>query len=92
MSPHCPAIFLQHSRSLDVIAAPGNTQAATGSAANTSARVETPTLSNSFNIASLPTIDIETQQPGKGFTFAPSRESHGRIRGNTHTNSQPCSD
>jgi len=50
MSPHCWAIFLQHSRSADVIAAPGNTQAATGNAANMRARVETPILINSFNI------------------------------------------
>jgi hypothetical protein len=65
MSPHCPAIFLQHSRSADVIAAPGNTQAATGSAANITARVETPTLINSFNITSLSTADSKTQQVGK---------------------------
>src|SRR5258708_28885803 len=55
MPPHCSAIFLQHSRSADVIPAPGNTQAATGSAANMSARAETPTLINSFNITSLST-------------------------------------
>jgi hypothetical protein len=66
MSPHCPAIFLQHSRSADVIAAPGNTQAATGSAASISAKAETPTLINSFNITSLSTADRRTQQAGKG--------------------------
>jgi len=67
MSPHCSAIFLQHSRSAEVIAAPGDTQAATGSAANISARAETPTLINHFNITSLSTIDSKTQQQaGKG--------------------------
>jgi len=75
MSPHCSAIFLQHSRSADVIAAPGNTQAATGSAANISARAETPSLINSFNMTSLSTTDSKTQQAGKGFTLPPSRES-----------------
>src|SRR5258708_21739971 len=75
MSPHCSAIFLQHSRSADVIPARGNTQAATGSAANMSARVETPTLINSFNITSLSTADSKTQQAGKGFSLPPSRES-----------------
>src|SRR5438445_9639427 len=53
MSPHCSATFLQHSRSADVIAAPGNTHAATGSAASISARAETPTL-----IASLTPISL----------------------------------
>jgi hypothetical protein len=57
MSPHCSAIFLQHSRSADVITAPGNTQAATGRAANINARAETPSLINSFNITSLSTTD-----------------------------------
>jgi hypothetical protein len=74
MSPHCSAIFLQHSRSADVIAAPGNTQAETGSAANISARAETPTLVNSFNITSLSTADTKTQQAGKGFTILQSRD------------------
>jgi len=74
MSPHCSAIFLQHSRSADVIAAPGNTQAATGSAASISARAETPTLINSFNITSLSTTDSKTQQTGKGFSLPPSRD------------------
>jgi hypothetical protein len=50
MSPHCSAIFLQHSRSADVIAEPGDTQAATGSAASINARAETPTLINNLNI------------------------------------------
>ena len=78
MSPHCSAIFLQHSRSADVIAAPGNTQAATGSAANISARAETPTLINSFNITSLSTADSETQQAGEGFSLPPSlRKNYG---------------
>jgi hypothetical protein len=70
MSPHCSAIFLQHSRSVDVIAAPGNTHAATGSAASISARAETPILINSFNITSLSTTDSKTQQAGKGFTYS----------------------
>jgi hypothetical protein len=69
ISPHCSAIFLQHSRSADVIAAPGNTHAATGSAASISARAETPSLVNSLNITSLFTADIKTQQPKKGFRF-----------------------
>lgn len=75
MSPHCPAIFLQHSRSADVIAAPGNTHAATGSAASISARAETPSLINRFSITSLSTADSKTQQAGKGFSLPPSRES-----------------
>jgi hypothetical protein len=74
MSPHCSAIFLQHSRSADVIAAPGNTHAATGSAASISARAETPTLINSFTITSLSAAESKTQQAGKGFTFRRSRE------------------
>jgi hypothetical protein len=74
MSPHRSAIFLQHSRSVDVIAAPGNTQAATGSAANMSARAETPTLINNLNITSLPTADSKTQQAGKGFSLPPSHD------------------
>jgi hypothetical protein len=71
MSPHCSAIFLQHSRSTDVIAAPGNTQAATGSAANMSAKAETPILINSFNITSLSTTGSKTQPAGKGFSLPP---------------------
>lgn len=78
MSPHCSAIFLQHSRSADVIAAPGNTQAATGNAASISARAETPILINSFNITSLSTPDSKTQQAGKGFTLPPSRGRSSR--------------
>jgi len=69
ISPHCSAIFLQHSRSADVIAAPGNTQAATGKAASISAKAETPTLISSFNITSLSTTDGKTQQAGKGFSL-----------------------
>jgi hypothetical protein len=69
MSPHCSAIFLQHSRSADVIAAPGNTHAATGSAASISARADTLILINSFNITSLSSADSKTQQAGKGFTL-----------------------
>jgi hypothetical protein len=79
MSPHCSAIFLQHARSADVIDAPGNTHAATGSAASISARAETPSLINSFNITSLSTTDSETQQAGKGFSLPPSRGSANPI-------------
>ena len=80
MSPHCSAIFLQHCRSADVIAAPGNTQAATGSAANISTRTETPSFINSFNITSLSTTDSKTQQAGKGFILpvALGRRSRGQ--------------
>jgi len=77
-SPHCSAIFLQHSRSADVIAAPGNTQAATGSAASISARAETPTLINNLNITSLSTTDSKTQQAGKGFSLLRSRDRPDR--------------
>jgi hypothetical protein len=73
MSPHCSAIFLQHSRSADVIAVPGNTHAATGRAASISARAKTPNLINSFNITSLSTTDSKTQQAGKGFTAPVTR-------------------
>jgi hypothetical protein len=80
MSPHCSAIFLQHSRSADVIAAAGNTQAATGSAASVSARAETPTLTNHLTINSLSATNRKTQQPGKGFSFPPSRDRPKRPR------------
>src|SRR5207302_199139 len=69
----------------DVIAVPGNTQAATGSAANMSARAETATLINSFNITSLSTTDSKTQQAGKGFSLLPSP-----ARGNAGCDFQPC--
>jgi hypothetical protein len=86
MSPHCSAIFLQHSRSADVIAAPGNTQAATGSAASISARAETPALINNLNITSLSTTDSKTQQAGKGFTLIPvTRSARPRIERNAST-------
>jgi len=49
MSPHCLAIFLQHSRSAGVIAALGTAHAITGIAANNTARAKTPTLCISFN-------------------------------------------
>jgi hypothetical protein len=78
MSPHRSAIFLQHSRSADVIVAPGNTHAATGSVASINARAVTPTLINSFNITSLSTADNKTQQARKGFTLPPSRGSANR--------------
>jgi hypothetical protein len=79
MSPHCSAIFLQHSRSADVMAALGNTHAATGSAASISARADTPTLVNSFNITSLRTADNKTQQAGKGFTVPVKYLSEGQL-------------
>jgi hypothetical protein len=72
MPPHCSAIFLQHSRSADVIVAPGNTHAATGSAASISARAKTPILISSLNITSLSTADSKTQQAGNGFSLLPS--------------------
>jgi hypothetical protein len=78
ISPHCSAIFLQQSRSADVIATPGNTQAATGSAASISARAETPTLISNLNITSLSTPDSKTQQAGKGFSLLPSRDQPDR--------------
>ena len=80
MSPHCSAIFLQQSRSADVIPAPGKMHAATGSAASISARAETQTLINSFNITSLSTTECKTQQAGKGYSLPPSRDrpNHGR--------------
>jgi hypothetical protein len=53
LSPHCSAIFLQHSRSADVIPAPGNTQAATGSVANNTARAKTAKFCTSFNVISV---------------------------------------
>jgi hypothetical protein len=83
MSPHCSAIFLQHSRSADVFAAPGNMQAATGSAASISASAETPTLINNLNITSLSTTDSMTQQAGKGFTLPrrADRSTFNRIEG-----------
>jgi len=58
MSPHRSAIFLQHSRSAAVIAAPGNTHAATGRAANISARAEIPSLNSNLTSVSLPALDI----------------------------------
>jgi hypothetical protein len=86
MSPHCSAIFLQHSRSADVIAAPGITHAATGSAANMSTKAETPILIDSFNITSLSTSESKTQQAGKGFSLLPSGESaRPRIERNART-------
>src|SRR6266446_5329487 len=85
MSPHCSAIFLQHSRSADVIDVPGNTHAATGSTASISASAETPTLINSFNITSLSTPDSKTQQARKGFSLLPSP-----ARGNAGCDFQPC--
>ena len=80
MAPHCSAIFWQHSRSADVIAALGNTHAATGSPASISARADTPSLINSFNITSLPTADSKTQQAGKGFTVPVKHLSEGKWR------------
>jgi hypothetical protein len=50
VSPHCPAIFLQHSRSAAVIAALGTTHAITGSAANNTAKAKTPILRTNVNV------------------------------------------
>jgi hypothetical protein len=49
MSPHCPAIFLQHSRSAAVIDALGNAHAITGNAANNTAKTRTQALRMSVN-------------------------------------------
>jgi hypothetical protein len=46
MSPHCSAIFLQHSCSAAVIAALGNAHAITGNAANNIAKRENPDFAN----------------------------------------------
>jgi len=89
MSPHCSAILLQHSRSADVIAAPGNTQAATGSAANMRARAETPTLITSFNITSLSATDSKTQQAGKGFSLPLLRDGQPNVHGTAVTFAPP---
>jgi len=69
MSPHCSAIFLQHSRSADVIAAPGNTQAATGSAASINAKMETPTLAANLIRISL-VLKLLRSNDLKGLTSA----------------------
>jgi hypothetical protein len=53
MSPHCLAIFLQHSRSAAVIAASGSAHAITGIAANNAASAKTTTLCVNFNTLSL---------------------------------------
>jgi hypothetical protein len=62
ISPHCSAIFLQHSRSAEVIVAPGNAHAATCNAASISARAETPTLINSFNVHEHDSSDVRRSQ------------------------------
>jgi hypothetical protein len=49
VSPHCPAIFLQQSRSARVMAAFGTAHAITGSAANKIAKARTPDLRMSVN-------------------------------------------
>ncbi len=51
--PHSCAIRLQQSRSTAVIAAPGMVHAITGSAASSSAKAETPTLTASLTTVSL---------------------------------------
>jgi len=53
MSPHCLAIFLQHSLSAGVISALGTAHAITGIAANSAAKTKTPTLFISFYDTSL---------------------------------------
>jgi hypothetical protein len=79
MSPHCSAIFLQHSRSADVIAVPGNTQAATGSAASISARAKTPSLINSFNITVYLQLTVGRNRREKvsGYRLAVNRRNAG---------------
>ena len=51
--PHCCAMRLQQSRSAAVIVASGRAQAMTGSAASSSARIETPALAASLTPISL---------------------------------------
>lgn len=58
MSPHCSAIFLQHSRSAAVIAAFAAAQVNSGSANRVHARAQMPTLLRSFNQSSLPPVMI----------------------------------
>jgi len=63
--PHRSAMRLQQSRSAAVITAPGLTHAMTGSAAISSARVATPTLSPSFNTKSLNPTMVGRNASGK---------------------------
>jgi preprotein translocase subunit SecG len=65
MSPQCPAIFLQHSRSAGVIASFGTTHAITGNAANNTARAKTATFCTSFNVISVAATVSWTQQGAK---------------------------
>ena len=67
MSPHCPAIFLQQSRSAGVMAAFGKAQAITGSAANNTVNARTPTLRMSVNRVILAVTVGLTQREQKGF-------------------------
>jgi hypothetical protein len=62
MSPHCLAIFLQHSRSAGVIAASGTAHAMTGIAANNTARAKTPTLRMSVNVVIVAAAASQRQQ------------------------------
>ena len=49
ISPHSPAIFLQHSRSAAVMAELGMAHATTGKAANSTVRAKTPILLMTVN-------------------------------------------
>src|ERR1700681_2915636 len=74
MSPHCPAIFLQQSRSAAVIAALGNAHAITGSAANNTVRAKTATLWTGFNIISVAATASWTQTEAKSYRLRRLRD------------------
>jgi hypothetical protein len=59
MSPHSPAIFLQHSRSAAVIAALGIAHAITGNAANNTAKAKIATLCISVTANSSHTCEVD---------------------------------
>src|SRR5438132_10442442 len=60
MSPHCPAIFLQHSRSAAVIAALGTIHAITGNPANSTARAKTLSSIDVFRVLLLQPIPVSS--------------------------------
>jgi preprotein translocase subunit SecG len=67
MSPHCPAIFLQQSRSAGVMAAFGKAQAMTDNATNNAVKARTPTLRISVNRVIVAAAVSLTQREEKGF-------------------------
>ena len=79
MSPHCLAIFLQHSRSAAVIAALGTAHAITGNAANNTVNATTPSLRMSVNTVILAAAANQTQQTVKGFSL-PRWPEHPELR------------